>query len=120
MTNVLFTFRRAVKVDGQEKPVLQDNYINPFLVISAFWEYRPDGKVQLNVFTLTYTYTLRQELGNAFLAHWENVLRLYCLGSGRQVPLAQEEPRERKPRPVLDATAVEDIDLTEAAEWQQQ
>lgn len=110
MTNVLFTFRRPVQQpDGTT--VYQDNYINPYQVISCFWELRKDGKKVLSVFTLTYTFVLPEITGRNFLNHLETALRL-LLNNNESV---EPQQRQRRERPVMDATMVEQ-DLT-ATEW---
>lgn len=112
MTNVLFTFRRPVaQQDGTV--VQQDNYINPYQVISCFWEARKDGKKVLTVFTLTYTFVLPEITGKNFINHLETALRLLLNTASAVEP----QQRQRRERPVMDATlSVEEPDLG-SAEW---
>jgi hypothetical protein len=114
MTNVLFSWRRPVTVKETGETVLQDNFLNPFQIISAFWEMRGDKKI-LNVFTLTYTFTFSEAVGRNLLSHWETALR--CLFP-MNPSAASVEPQEqrRRPRTVIDATLTDD-DLGENPEW---
>ena len=115
MMNMIFTFRRAGKSQSGET-VLQDNYINPFQVISAFWEEREGGKKVLMVFSLTYTFVLPESTGKNFLNHWETALRLITNPTQGAGVVAEQPRSERRPRQVMDATVVDDTDLT-AVEW---
>lgn len=111
MTNVLFSFTRSVQnAEGKMGPP-QPNYINPYQVISSYWETRTtsggDEKKVLVVFTLTYTFILPEITGKNFMIHWENALRLSLNGMPMMEPQKAERPTRRE-RPVMEAQVIED------------
>lgn len=131
MTNALFTYRRRVLVNGEEK--FNDNFINPLNVTSMFWEANSEGKQILNVFlnavratnkgTNAYSITFGESMGLKFVIHMEDFLR-YQLGFGRPNVQntntnAPERSAERHSRRAIEAEIVDEIPESTAAEWVQ-
>lgn len=132
MQNALFTYRRKVTVDRNgaplETPVINENYLSPMQVTSAYWQEGDTGAVLSVFLTNGFNVTFNKTTGDKFLIHWEEYHRLLFAAPAITATAAvmQEQYTRRTPagarngqRPVRNIPqAVEVIEeFTDAPIW---
>lgn len=110
MQSCLFSYNRTT-TDAKGTKVVNQNYLNPMNVISAYWDFNEQGQRRLFVFLPGKSLIFGEDIGKSFVIHMENWLRLMLpTAPGAAAPVTVQT-QTRRSRPQIEAEYV-DADVT--------
>lgn len=110
MNSCLFQYTRN-STDSKGAKAININYLNPYNVISFYWENNEQDQRRLFVFLPGKSLIFGETLGKNLVIHMENWLRLSL--PPQTTPVQTVQTQVRRNRPAMDAEVL-DSDILES------